>query len=164
MTGRAGDKPMIGRRGFLGAITATGGCAMASALLPACEVAELKTTGDALSSFEFDVNDGKLAALATVGGIAPVDAGVDKLILIRLATDQVAALDRICTHAACEIAPPIGTWDQASKTLTCLCHNSQFGPDGAFKSGPGKLADLPAYPVTFDAATGKGTINLGSPA
>lgn len=164
MTGPGNCKPLMGRRGFLGAISATGGCAMAAALLPACEVAELKTTGEALTSYDFDVNDAKLSALATVGGIAPVDAGIDKLILIRLATDQVAALDRICTHAACEIAPPIGTWDQSSKTLTCLCHNSQFGADGKLKGGPNAVANLPAYPVTFDAATGKGTIALGSPA
>lgn len=164
MTVRTSDKPVVGRRGFLGAITATGGCAMASVLLPACEIAELKTTGETLTSFDFDVNDSKLSALATVGGIAPVDAGVDKLILIRLAADKVAALDRICTHAACEIVPPIGTWDQASKTLTCLCHNSQFGGDGKFKTGPAASGDLPAYAVTFDATTGKGTIDLGSPA
>jgi Rieske Fe-S protein len=164
MTERASERPLVGRRGFLGAITATGGCAMATMLLPGCEVAELKATGETLTSFDFDVNDSKLSALATVGGIAPVDAGVDKLILIRLAADQVSALDRICTHAACEIAPPIGTWDQASKTLTCLCHNSKFGGDGKFKTGPEASADLASYLVTFDATTGKGTIDLGSAA
>lgn len=128
-----------------------------------CEVAELRQVGDAVASFDFDVS--ALAAIGTVGGMAAADAGVVKLLLIRVSDAEVAALDRICTHAACEMSPgAIGKWDTAAKRLTCLCHNSQFDATGKFVDGPPGVADLPSYPVTFDAATGKGTVDLGGAA
>lgn len=145
------------RRRFL--CTVGLGCG-ATALGAGCEVAELRSTGAQPDTFAFDVADPALAALAQVGGMAAADAGTTKLLLIRAAPGQVLALGRVCSHAQQEMTPgPFGSWDQASQTLTCGWHDSQFGPDGAVKRGPAAAA-IARWDVTFDAASGKGTVAL----
>lgn len=145
------------RRSFLRAFGVGTSCAAAA--LAGCEVAEIRQDG-AVGSLDFDVTT--YPALATVGGMVAADAGLSKLLLIRVSDTEVAALNRVCTHAACEMIPDaIGKWDAAAKQLTCLCHDSTFDATGKYLTGPGGVADLPSYPVTFDAATGTGTVDLG---
>ncbi len=151
------------RRGFLRRLCVGAGGVAGSAALAGCEVAEIRQSGEILTSYDFDIADH--ADLGSVGGMVSIDAGVQPLLLIRVADAEFAALARICTHQACEMLPgSIGKWDKDKKQLTCLCHNSVFDQTGKYLTGPGGVANLGSFPVTFDATTGKGTIDLGGAA
>lgn len=103
-----------------------------------------------------------------MGGLLSVDAGAKKLILVRLDPAQVAtgeaqvtAFDRLCTHQACDLDPAqAGHWDPQSQRLQCRCHGAIFDGKGRVLQGPAPL-DLRSYPVSFDPATGKGSVDLG---
>jgi Rieske Fe-S protein len=137
------------------------GVACAAGPLAACEVSELRETGAVVDFLTFKTADAQFAALAAVDGMVAADAGLAKLLLIRTGPDEVVALDRVCPHQACEMSPgSVGTWDGGAGRLTCNCHGSQFAKDGVFKDGPAGVANLGAYPVTFDAATGEGVVDL----
>lgn len=151
------------RRAFLAGLS---GCAVAG-VLAGCEVAEVSSgsTGDA-KELSFKTSDNQYAALSAAGGMAAANAGTKKLLLIRTDDSTVVALDRVCTHAFCEMNPGgIGNWDAAKSVLRCGCHGSEFRPDGTYVDGSvgggGSVADLGAYPVTFDASAGTGTVTLG---
>jgi nitrite reductase/ring-hydroxylating ferredoxin subunit len=112
-------------------------------------------------SVDFDVAQAPYTALATVGGMADVDSGSTKVLLIRATTDKVEAFGRICPHAQADLGPDQqGTYDAASSTLTCNLHNSKFDATGACTSGPALGKSLKTYVVTFDSATGKGSVSL----
>jgi nitrite reductase/ring-hydroxylating ferredoxin subunit len=148
------------RRQFLGKVGS--GCVLAAGVLAGCEVAELKSTGAVVDVFEFDVAE--LKALQTVGGVAPAQAGVTGLALVRTADDQVIALDRLCSHAGNDLGAGGGSWEADKKVLRCSWHFAAFNPDGSVAEQPagGGASALTSYPVTFDAATGKGSVDLGS--
>ncbi len=154
---------MPSRRSFLQ--TSCGASVLA--ILSACnsewpgEFATVKVTPSG-SSVDFDVSQAAYAALATVGGMVGVDSGSLQLLLIRTAADKVAAFSRLCPHAQEDMAPDKqGAYDAPTSTLSCTKHNSKFDATGSCTSGPAKGKALKAYPVTFDAATGKGSISLG---
>jgi len=44
---------------------------------------------------------------------------------------KVQALSAICPHLGCTVP-----WDADRKAFVCPCHGGQFGPDGAYRSGP----------------------------
>lgn len=44
---------------------------------------------------------------------------------------KVQALSAICPHLGCTVP-----WDAARNAFVCPCHGGEFGPDGAYRSGP----------------------------
>lgn len=135
--------------------------------LPGCTISELKDAGGPppAEGINFNVADATYAALAEPGGMVPVDAGPLAILLIRADDTRVVALERICPHEMCDMTPfaqgGVGSWDAGTMTLWCNCHASIFDTEGKQVSGPSPR-DLVAYPVTFDAETGEGVLEVGS--
>lgn len=150
------------RRQFLCSLGAAG-CAVALVpVLQGCETAEVHKGPVVATQFDFDIAQAKFAALKTVGGMVAAEAGGATFVLIRVSDPQVSALSSTCTHdPACgNLAPDpdgVGAWDVPTSVLVCGCHGSEFAADGSVKHGPATKA-LRAYAVTFDAATGKGSV------
>src|SRR5258706_11791957 len=94
----------------------------------ACEVGELRSsTGATPTSLDVDVALPAFAALATAGGAAAVDAGTKRLLLLRVSETDLVALDRLCTHQACDLDPAqAGRYDARAGLITCRCHNARF--------------------------------------
>lgn len=91
-------------------------------------------------------------ALATVGGIARVDAGGDTPIAaVRLAADTFIALSMVCTHAGYQ---PL---DIRTNGFRCPNHGAQFNREGEWVSGQ-PTGDLFGYPALYNAVAGTLTI------
>lgn len=154
----------IDRRGFLCGVAACGCVAALGAA--GCTISEVYSQTGA-GELAFDVNVGEFAPLATVGETVAVDIETDgdpaPVLLVRNAESEVIALERICPHTLCDMAAPLGSWDQSAQQLICLCHTSIFAADGAKVSGPTPRG-IAAYPVEFDPATGRGVVRIGDPA
>ncbi|MCA9538735.1 MAG: Rieske (2Fe-2S) protein [Myxococcales bacterium] len=99
--------------------------------------------------------------LADVGGMRAVDTGGAALLIIRVADDQFAAVDRVCTHQQCELGPHRGGRYE-SGGVVCACHGSRFAPDGAVLQGPAERP-LTTYPTTYDAANGRVLVEVPEP-
>jgi len=149
--------PRDSRRHFLCKLGGLLGSAAAMHALPACEVSDvyLKPTGGTL---DFDVTKAAFHDLAQVGGTVSLDTHGQKILMIRSSDIDVTVLSRICPHELCDMSPDDrGTWDQATKRLTCNCHTSIFDVTGRVLSGPAQT-NLRHYTVLFDGA--KGTVAL----
>lgn len=134
-----------------------GVCVTAATQLPGCTIAEVFGGGG--TGFEFDLTDDRFAALTAVDGLVAVDEGGRPVLLIRTAQDTVVALNRICTHTQCDMAPDrFGRWD--GERLECTCHSSFFDAEGKVLGGPA-TRDLTRYTVDFDAAAGTGSVQFG---
>jgi Rieske Fe-S protein len=152
------------RRSFLELTT---GAALGAALLPAlsaCEITEVISApvgdGGPANRLDFDVARAPYQPLANVAGIVALDAGSKRLLLIRVSSGEIVALDRICTHQGCDMDPTrSGTWDAANLEIVCRCHRAIFNAHGGVVSGPAPRP-LKSYAVTFDAGTGKGSVSL----
>lgn len=145
------------RREFLCSLGVAGCAAVALPALQGCETAEVYGT-TVSGRFDFDVTKAPYQPLAQPGGMVAADFGGKPIVLIRVDGTQLVALNRICTHEACDLEPDMcGTWHKDTKQLECLRHGSQFKPDGTVAIGPATSA-LTSYLVTFDTATGKGTV------
>ncbi len=131
-----------------------GGCALAAG--SACTIAEV-FGGDGV--LEFDLAAKQFAALSEVDGVVAVDASGRSVLLIRSAEDRIVALNRICTHTACDMAPDkLGAWEDGE--LICRCHDSRFDSAGTVLKGPA-TRDLASYTVDFDPSSGRGTVTFG---
>ena len=64
-----------------------------------------------------------------------------------------AAVWRICSHGACEVA-----WSAGDQALRCPCHGSLFDLDGEVRTGPASVA-LP----TFEIAERDGSLWIHRP-
>ena len=134
------------------------GCVVVASQLSGCTIAEVfgDTEGQAVS---FDVTQTPFEALASLGGIATLDVGVRKVILIRRNEAEVIALDRICSHAQCDMAPPLGVWQDDA--LRCICHDTVFNVDGTAQPGGATADPIEAFAVEFDASAGAGVVFVG---
>ncbi len=83
-----------------------------------------------------------------IGFTAP---GVGAAVLVRLATDNVVAYSRTCTHAGCLVG-----YDSSKRILICPCHGAEFDPArGAMPiAGPAPTA-LQMIPVVVDPRSRK---------
>ncbi len=79
--------------------------------------------------------------LGTVGGAAYVELGGEPLILVRTTEECVVAMDRICTHAGCEI-------DYSYGRFACPCHGSVWDEQGKLQAGPAR--DQKVFPATVE--------------
>ncbi len=140
-----------------------GACAAASLSLGGCTFSEVYGSLSA-QTLNLSLTDEMMAPLREVGGLAPVDADAWKVLLIRRSESEIIALNRVCTHLDCDMLPGIGVWDTESENLTCICHNSKFGPDGAVVQKPADgmdIAPLVAHEVRFDPASDEFLLILG---
>ena len=155
------------RRDFIAAAVGT---LFACPLLKACEYVDIRESGPAGGSgaegFPFSINDPDFAALAEVGGNVCVAFGPVEVVLYRASEDEILAFEKLCPHASLPIAE-CGegqrgvTYDVESRQITCIFHTSIFNADdGTVVSGPAPRA-LFVFPVTFDAASGAGSISTG---
>jgi nitrite reductase/ring-hydroxylating ferredoxin subunit len=156
------------RRDFIAAAVGT---LFACPLLKACEYVELRDSssgeGSGEQGFTFSINDPDFAALATVGGNVCVAFGPVEVVVYRASEDEILAFEKLCPHASLPIAE-CGegqrgvTYDVQSREITCIFHSSVFNADnGAVVSGPAPRS-LFVFPVTFDPASGAGSISTGS--
>lgn len=145
----------IDRRAAL-RILGGGGCALAVASVSGCTIAEVFGAGG--SGFEFDLSQSQFAPLTAVDGVVAIDEG-RPILLIRTAQDTIVALNRICTHTQCDMAPDkFGVWRNGQ--LQCTCHDSFFDAEGKVLSGPARR-DLTRYAVDFDEGAGTGNVQFG---
>ena len=79
--------------------------------------------------------------LIAVGGSAYVELGGEPLILARVAEDCVVAMDRLCTHAGCEINYKTGRF-------SCPCHGSTWDDKGVILAGPAR--NQPVFPAVVE--------------
>lgn len=87
-------------------------------------------------------------ALATVGGIARVDAGGSSPVAVtRTGASTFVAMTMICPHAAFR---PIQI---TASGFRCPNHGAEFGPNGTWAGGQ-PTTDLPRFAVEYDAAAG----------
>ena len=145
------------RRQFLTRIGALAGAAVVLPALGGCETAEMHTAAPKQgAALQVALSDAKYQALGTVGASVEIEVDGQTGLLVRTSTDKFVALSSVCTHQGC-----IVSWNGASKSAKCPCHGAAFGPDGSVLNGPfdgTKIEKLPVWKVTFDAASGKGTV------
>lgn len=147
------------RRDFLCSLGVAGCAAALAPVMQGCEFAEVHSGPISAGTLEFDVGVAPYTALAKPGGEAvPPDVGGRKLLLIRTNATTIVALSRTCPHQGFDLSPDeAGVWDQTNQWLVCQAHGSVFGADGKVRQGP-STTGLASFPVTFDPATGKGTV------
>lgn len=147
------------RRQFLTRIGALAGAAAILPGLSGCETAEMHTSPPKKgASIPFALADAKYQPLSTVGASVEIEIDGQTGLLVRTSADKFIAMSSVCTHQGC-----IVSWNGASKSAKCPCHGAAFGPDGSVLSGPfdgTKIGKLAVWQVTFDAATGKGTVTI----
>ncbi len=145
------------RRQFLLRIGAAAGCGALVPLIHGCESAELYTLPPLHVKESFDLAQSPYTALKTVGAAVDVTFGNVDGLLVRVSDAQIIGVTRICPHQQGNIK-----WDKAGATLVCTTHQAKFANNGAVTGQPNngdKLTTmLPTWAVTFDAATGKGTV------
>ena len=155
--GSTRERPAVNRRSFLRGLVGCG-CAAAIPTFSGCTLSEIFVEPKQ-GAVGFDLVESRFAPLAEVGGMVPIDLGARKVLLVRHTESEVIALDRICTHLGCDMAPEReGMW--AGNALVCRCHGSRFSPVGQVIDGPAS-SDLVAHEVDFDPDTGRGTLFVG---
>ena len=83
-----------------------------------------------------------------IGFTAP---GIGAAVLLRLATNDVVAYSRICTHAGCLVG-----YDSSRRILYCPCHGAQFDPtNGAAPIAGPTSTPLQKIAVVVDPQTRK---------
>lgn len=86
---------------------------------------------------EGTVRCGSLASLA-VGDARFVPHGTSPLYVVRISSNEVAAMSAICTHLRCIIQ-----WRQDTRRFVCPCHAGAFDASGNVLFGPPKSALRP---------------------
>jgi Rieske Fe-S protein len=69
----------------------------------------------------------------------------DGIIVTRSSATAFTAVNEICTHAGCGI----NTFDEASQTFFCPCHNSRFDIQGRVQPGSAARINLRTYSTVF---------------
>ena len=131
------------------------GSACAVSSLQSCVIADVFT--DLGTSYAFDLSDPRFTALNTIGEAVDIDDAAGRpVILIRVNSDEIMAVNRICTHTQCDMKlGTFGAWD--GEKIICRCHDSHFAPSGEVLSGPA-TQDLPSYAVSFNSSSGSAEI------
>jgi cytochrome b6-f complex iron-sulfur subunit len=80
--------------------------------------------------------------LATVGGVATVQAGGRGFLVSRTSAEAFTALTSTCTHEQCTIT------GYSAPVYQCPCHGSQFSTSGSVVRGPAS-APLRQFQTTF---------------
>ena len=135
----------LGRREFL---AKSAMFAAAAAALSACGIVD--ATGPQLDGpVEINVNDHP--ALANVGGIALVNAGGERLAIVRTGSASYVALSRVCPHQG-------ATVNTSGSGFRCPEHGATFTSTGTWTGGE-RTTNMHAYTTSFNASTGILTVS-----
>ena len=96
------------------------------------------------------VNIADYPALASVGGVAYVDASGNPLAIVRVDANTFDVVSRVCPHQG-------GTVGSNGNGFTCPNHGARFSDSGTWVGGQ-PTSNLTSYTSTFDAGTGTLTI------
>ena len=135
----------LGRREFL---AKSAMFAAAAAALSACGLTD-STSPQLTSSVDIAVAD--YPALASVGGIALVNAGGERLAIVRTGSTSYVALSRVCPHQG-------GIVNTSGSGFRCPEHGATFNSTGTWTGGE-RTSSLHAYSTSFNATTGVLTIS-----
>ena len=122
--------------------------AAAAAALAACGA--MDSTSPRLSE-SVDITVADYPALATVGGIALVSAGGERLAIVRIGSSSYAALSRVCPHQG-------GIVNVNGSGFRCPEHGATFSASGAWTGGQ-RTSSLHAYSTSFNATGGVLTVS-----
>jgi cytochrome b6-f complex iron-sulfur subunit len=119
-------------------IEACGGTSPASP----SSAASLPVVNGTLNANTITVTVEASSPLATVGGMAFVQAGGTAVLAARTGQSSFTALSAMCTHQGCAITAYSGS------TFVCPCHGAQFSTNGQVLSGPA-ASNLQVYNTQF---------------
>jgi cytochrome b6-f complex iron-sulfur subunit len=136
--------PCVTRRQFV----IQGAVATVAIVLAGCGLSNGPT---APGSVSLTINIADYPPLATVGGVAYVDASGNPLAVVRLDANTFDALSRICPHQG-------GTINTSPGGFTCPVHGARFDDSGNWVGGQ-PTSNLTTYPTQFDSGTG--TLKIG---
>jgi Rieske Fe-S protein len=86
----------------------------------------------------------QVPALKQVGGAAILKLAGQDVMLIRVSSSSVRALNPICTHQKCYVK-----YNSGAKKIDCACHKSSFDLSGKVLGGPAP-APLPTFAAQLD--------------
>lgn len=134
------DEHAVGRRQVL---------AGAGIVLGASAIAGCSGQGDKSAAPAEPSSTGKPAAAGVLATTAQVPVGsgliVDGVVVTQPLAGVFKGLSTVCTHAGCAVS------SVADGKITCPCHGSVFGLDGAVLKGP---ATKPLAPVAVTVRGG----------
>jgi len=141
------DLPVLERREFLSrAALAALGVALAACAGGGSDGPTSPTTVGALT-----LTLASYPALATVGGVAYVNAGGTPVAVVRTDASTFAAFSRICPHQGGEVSALNGVFN-------CPVHGARFNlTTGAWVGGQ-RTSSLTRYTTSYDATAGTVTI------
>ena len=128
------DRPSRGRRSFL----ISTALAFAGVVLDGCSSLSLSQPAEPVRLSFNDYPD-----LKSVGGSAQLLLNGMKLIAVRLSENEIAVLNRRCTHRGCSV-------QYNRERFECPCHGSVYSQDGSVYKGPAVRA-LEKYKVSFNS-------------
>ncbi|MBD1911061.1 MULTISPECIES: ubiquinol-cytochrome c reductase iron-sulfur subunit [unclassified Leptolyngbya] len=130
----------MNRREFLGWI----GVGTLASSLP---VAIVACTPSGKSDISGPLTVGTLGDLDQKGQLVTGE-GAGKVLVIRdpAKSDQLLAVNPICTHKGCDVE-----WKADQTAFVCPCHGAKFGADGTVQAGPARES-LPTFTVKVDGS------------
>ena len=120
--------------------------AAAAAALAACGGSSI--TAPSSVSLTLKVSD--YAALATVGGVALVDASGSPVAVVRTSATTFAALSRVCPHKGTTV-------NVSANGFLCPNHGATFNSTGTWTGGE-RTSNMRAYATSYDSVTGTVTV------
>ena len=91
-----------------------------------------------------DLQDPGNSVLVPIGGWGILNAGFDRLILVRTGSNNFTVDSSVCTHQGCDVE-----YRSSGPDLYCPCHGADFAMDGSVISGPTRIP-LQAYRWDWD--------------
>ena len=139
--------------------TMQGACAMSLVSVAGCTFADVY--GDlGYREIRIDLESEEYKVLQSVGGVAAIDEGAWKIVVIRTGDDELTAMNRMCPHAQLEMSPSLGAfWGEGG--LVCPHHGSRFGADGKALEGSLTETSVATYRVEFDSTNNTAVIYVG---
>lgn len=139
------DSVTIGRRQFLSASM----MAAAAAALAACSAGSTSITAPSSVTLTVKVSD--YATLATVGGVALVNANGSPIAVVRTGATTFVALSRVCPHRGTTV-------NATANGFLCPNHGATFNSTGTWTGGE-RTSNMRSYATSYDSTAG--TITIG---
>jgi Rieske Fe-S protein len=117
--------------------------AAAAAALAACGGS---TSVTAPSSVGLSVKVSDYATLATIGGVALVNASGSPIAVVRTGATTFVALSRICPHRGTTV-------NVTANGFLCPNHGATFNSTGTWTGGE-RTSNMRSYTTTYDSVTG----------
>jgi Rieske Fe-S protein len=117
--------------------------AAAAAALAACGGS---TSVTAPSSVGLSVKVSDYATLATIGGVALVNANGSPIAVVRTGATTFVALSRVCPHKGTTV-------NVTANGFLCPNHGAAFNSTGTWTGGE-RTSNMRSYTTTYDSVTG----------